>query len=228
MRARNRPPTSFRCRVVLSGRDVRRHDLAKRGLQREAAGKRLAARARCGEASTVAGDDERPAAGDIDIIVRPGRGATAGDQWQQQDQMTKPHRDPAHRDTSAPGDFRYLKIASRLRIGQRTDRAGRVVAGVLRKRRGPHHEHVRDVPGLQIAVEHAGVRVRPHHRAASIVRGLVGHHRPWHPEAVDRRALGAHRLGDLLAALSHPVRHLLLVRLIVERHAHQGRLSGSL
>ncbi len=95
------------------GCDVRRHDLAERRLQREPAGKRLAAR-RGVTGHAVAGDDQCLAARDVDIIVRPGGRATGHAQRQQQDQVTEPHRIPAHRDTSAPGDFRYLKIASRL------------------------------------------------------------------------------------------------------------------
>src|SRR6185437_12435788 len=46
-----------------------------------------------------------------------------------------------------------ILVADRIRrpIGQRADGTGRVVAGVLRKHRRAHDEHVRHVPALQIA-----------------------------------------------------------------------------
>jgi hypothetical protein len=61
----------------------------------------------------VTRDDQRLAARDVDIVVGIGRHGAGAEQRQQQDEMTQPYRF-AHRGTSAPGAFRYLKIASRL------------------------------------------------------------------------------------------------------------------
>src|SRR5690349_1775252 len=51
---------------------------------------------------------------------------------------------------------------------ERTDGPGRVVAGVLRKYARAHHEEVVNVPGLQVPVDDARLRVRPHDRAPRV------------------------------------------------------------
>src|SRR3569832_1335589 len=68
-----------------------------------------------------------------------------------------------------------ILLADRLRRpeGERADRAGRVVAGILREGRRAHYEQVRHIPALEIAVERARLRVRAHDRAAIEMRGLV-------------------------------------------------------
>src|ERR1700677_5136058 len=75
--------------------------------------------------------------------------------------------------------------------GKGAHRAGRVVAGVLRKRGGAHHEQIGHVPALQIAVERAVARGVAHDGAAVEMRGLIG-------RDVVRRL--ARTLDDLLRA----------------------------
>src|SRR5882757_8181842 len=57
-------------------------------------------------------------------------------------------------------------------IGKRPDSAGRVVAAVVREDRGAHDEQIVGVPGLQIAVDRAGLGVGAHDGAAGVVHGL--------------------------------------------------------
>src|SRR5262245_32049097 len=58
--------------------------------------------------------------------------------------------------------------------GQHADGRGRSLGCVLREGAAAHHEQVRHVPGLQVLVDHAGRGVGSHHRAADVVRALVG------------------------------------------------------
>src|SRR3984957_1561340 len=58
-------------------------------------------------------------------------------------------------------------------VGERRDRTGRIVAGVLRKGARTHDEKVGNVPALLVAVDRAGRGVGSHDRAAAQVRRLV-------------------------------------------------------
>ena len=88
---------------------------------------------------------------------------------------------------------------------------GRVVAVLLREHRRAHHEQIVGVPGLQIAVHHARLRIGAHHRAAGVVGRLVRHDvevlRPRMHVVVRR----VHRLDDGLELGQQEARHLVVV-----------------
>src|ERR1700712_768492 len=58
-------------------------------------------------------------------------------------------------------------------IGERGQRSGRVVAGVLREVARARHEQVWNVPALAESIDGAGSRVGSHHRAAAEMGRLV-------------------------------------------------------
>src|SRR5438270_4676981 len=71
---------------------------------------------------------------------------------------------------------RILEILVLDRLGrperERSNGAGRVVAGVLRKRRGAHDEEIGHVPMLAVAIGDAVLRRSAHDCAAGLVRRL--------------------------------------------------------
>src|SRR5438270_14089328 len=73
---------------------------------------------------------------------------------------------------------RILEILVLDRLGrrerERSNGAGRVVAGVLRKRRGAHDEEIGHVPMLEVAIDEAVLRRSADDCAAGLVGWLVG------------------------------------------------------
>src|SRR5690242_17533391 len=58
-------------------------------------------------------------------------------------------------------------------VRQGADGAGRVVSGVLWEGAGSHHEQVRHLPALKVAIHDTGLGIGAHDRAAGIMGGLV-------------------------------------------------------
>ena len=187
---------------VAVGRDVRRDDDAERRLDRRGR-RRMSCRCpgRCGSRRS------RPRwrdSGRCSICVK-----SCGSDSPRRRPTPQPNSSAAQRraaidggaryaSTSGPGFFRYwLRIAVGRPERQRRDRAGRVVAGVLRERARAQHEQVRHVPALQIAVERAGLRIGAHDGAAVEMRGLVGGDVVGALARASCRPVRAHRLDDL-------------------------------
>ena len=104
---------------------------------------------------------------------------------------------------------------------QRAHGAGRIVAGVLRKSGGAHHEQVRHVPDLQMLVDRAGAGIGAHHKAADDVRGLIRHAAPVAGHRFNDHLARVHRFGDLRHFAGAVLRHLQIVVRKVEGNAQQ-------
>ena len=215
------------------GRDVgRRHD-AERRLDRPAAGKGWPRPASVWQARAVAErwrDSGRarsgrnsagPARSDLVALRDPARPEPPA-RTKEAIAALAIRRAALHAWTSGPGFFRYcVRIASADQKASARNRAGRVVAGVLRKGARAHDEQVRHVPALQIAVERAGLRVRPHDRAAAQMRRLVLGDVVGPLAIFLLDLLRAHRLDDLGELVGQEAVLLELVVVEVDRHAHQ-------
>src|SRR5262245_18231042 len=107
-------------------------------------------------------------------------------------------------------------------VGEPADETRWIVGGVLRKQRRAHDEKIVGVPGLAVAIDRAGLRIRAHHGAAGVVRRLVGHHvviAPAHIDvAFDRRL---HRGRDAIEHRAHVLRHLVIVVAEIVAHADE-------
>src|SRR5260221_11859646 len=106
-------------------------------------------------------------------------------------------------------------------VSQRADGVGGVWAGVLREGARADDEHVRHVPALQVAVHGAGGRIVAHHRAAGVVRALVGNDGVLADARVDVHLRRPDRLAELGRLVGDVLRHLGFVLVAVEGHAQR-------
>src|ERR1700722_11823381 len=116
-----------------------------------------------------------------------------------------------------------ISVSDRVRRPERQGAHGecRVVSGVLRKRAGAEHEQIRNVPTLQVPVEHAGLWIRAHDRAAVEVRGLIGCDVVGSGPVLYRKLLCTHRLYDRGKLVGQEFVLLYLVFLQIHRDPHQ-------
>ncbi len=98
----------------------------------------------------------------------------------------------------------------------------------MRKGRGTDDEHIRHVPGLQVAVDDAGGGVVAHDRAAGVVCGLVLGDGVRRLTRIAGDLLRAHRLADLGRFGGDVLGHLEIVLREVEGHAQERLAPGIL
>src|SRR5262249_10945392 len=107
-------------------------------------------------------------------------------------------------------------------IGERADRTGGIVSRLLREGGRSHDEEVIRVPGLQIAIHDARLRIVAHDGAAGIVGRLVRHRVVIAPTQPRRTHHGwIHGARDLECDLHAIIRHFVVVLDEIIGHAEQ-------
>src|SRR5208282_5200875 len=96
-------------------------------------------------------------------------------------------------------------------VDQRAQSAGWVVAGILGIVAGSHHEHIRDLPALAIAIHHARRRIGSYYRTSGVMGTLIRRCREWTRSRRIDHSLGTHAPGDFTGLVGDEPTHAEIV-----------------